>query len=170
MSPLFTEATVTFSDDMEIQQQKGRFLSQARLSGPVRGGPFLQSPGDAGWRNFPALLRGCPRCCRLSGFGSLEGTPVVLCGQSSASRRAPRPSTLTSGHLLCSGLPVPSSSGAQAPSRTRNESLLVPLVSLEIFSKSRMYIKVFELGLIRLCESVTANLPSFQSSQAAVCP
>lgn len=37
--------------------------------------------------------------------------------------------------------------------------LLVPLVSLEMFSKSRMYIKVFELGLIPLCESLTANLP-----------
>lgn len=44
--------------------------------------------------------------------------------------------------------------------------LSVPLVSLEMFSKSRMYIKVFELGLIPLCESLTANLPCFQSSQA----
>lgn len=33
-------------------------------------------------------------------------------------------------------------------------------------SKSTMYIKAFELGLIPLCESLRANLPGFQSSQA----
>lgn len=47
----------------------------------------------------------------------------------------------------------------QAPSRSLLLRLLVPLVSLEMFSKSRMYIKVFELGLIPLCESLAANLP-----------
>lgn len=31
-----------------------------------------------------------------------------------------------------------------------------------------MYIKVFELGLILLCESLIANLPSFRSSPATV--
>lgn len=120
---------MTISDDLEIQQQRGRFLLRIGFFGPAEV-LCVQSSGDDLTHldlPSPAVELSATGVMMLPFPWSPEGVPTYM-----------GPATLTSNCCTTIRIPAPFFSKAAAHTRFLNENpcwlrLLVPFVSLEMF-------------------------------------